>query len=526
MTQNQKRTSIDDILSAVPFNPTAPIRCSTSLELIQEFIQRETGDAMGGLAFASGPDPVFTPRMDPDVYRAVRDRCQEKLRELFVVVATPIEGPAKTSFGDIDLFVAWDRNDVFPSLKSASSDTPTESRKEAINHALGAIRCKSENQHTATMAIPWPEEFPRPGAESKMRFIPEPRKEESKAEEKDGEDDVSAEYPKLVGIQVDVHVCETLDHLQWMLFKHAHGDLWNLLGSTIRPFGFTIDEVGLYIRIPEIEEIDKKAAKVLLSTDPEEILHFLGLRFDDKQWEEPFASDEDIYEYATTCRLFWVKPSGTDTTTAGDDDARNLEAKSGDEVGADKRKLKSNDRRRMLYRPLFRKWIEEFLTACRASGRFPSTPFTRDEVREQAFEYFPGVQPIYDSRIKNWRIDRQYQTLWRQVIKPAVPADLDVYKRTCCTSALKKIILHRDTSFDGIVAPPTLRDQNGLFNEECVRTWVVDMWPRVLGVSWRINQERYAVHQEGRKTATKRTGSGEEKPAVEGNTAEDEQIVE
>lgn len=55
---------------------------------------------MGGLAFASGPDPVFTPRMSPNVYRAVRDRCQERLREVFVIVATPIEGPAKTSFGD------------------------------------------------------------------------------------------------------------------------------------------------------------------------------------------------------------------------------------------------------------------------------------------------------------------------------------------------------------------------------------------------------------------------------------------
>lgn len=58
---------------------------------------------MGGLAFASGPDPIVTPRMKPHVYRAVRDQCQEKLRDLFVVVAAPIEGPAKSSFGDSKL---------------------------------------------------------------------------------------------------------------------------------------------------------------------------------------------------------------------------------------------------------------------------------------------------------------------------------------------------------------------------------------------------------------------------------------
>ncbi|KAI0904231.1 hypothetical protein F4823DRAFT_224495 [Ustulina deusta] len=474
---------------------------------------------MGGLAFASGPNRVCTPRMKPDVYRAVRDRCQEKLRKLFVAVATPIEGPAKTSFGDIDLFVAWDRNRIFPPSRPASFGTPSESPKEAIRRALGAIRCKSDNPHTETMAIPWPKDFPHQDTESKIMSVPKAGKDKSEAEEGD-EDDVSANYPKLLGIQVDVHVCETLDHLQWMLFKHAHGDLWNLLGATIRPFGLTIDEVGLYIRIPEIEEIDKKVAKVLLSTDPEDVLRFLGLKFDDKKWEEPFASDKDIYEYATTCRLFWVRPHKTDASDV--DGANNPDAQSGDEVVAEKRKLKSNDRRRMAYRPLFRKWIEEFLPACRASGRFPTTSFTRDEVRQQVFEYFPHVQPLYDSRIIKWRIERQRQTLWREVIKATVPVDIDVHQRSCCTSALKKIIMNDDSSFDGIAAPPTLKDRNGLFNEDFVRAWVADMWPTVLRVAWKINQERHAAHRE-RITATKRTGSGEEKPANGGDPAEGEQ---
>ncbi|KAI0541520.1 hypothetical protein GGR58DRAFT_456346 [Xylaria digitata] len=466
---------------------------------------------MGGLAFASGPNPVFTPRMPPDVYRVVRDRCQEKLRELFVVVATPIEGPAKTSFGDIDLFVAWSRQDVFPPLKPAPSSHSSESPKEVISRALDAIRCQSDNPHVMTMAIPWPEDCLFRDIEPKLPLIPEIRKNDEEEQNSD-EDAKSTNDPRPMGIQVDVHVCKTLDHLQWMLFKHAHGDLWNLLGSTIRPFGLTIDEVGLYVRIPEVEEINKTEAKVLLSTDPGEILCFLGLKFDDKQWEDPFASDEDIYEYATTCRLFWVKPKETEASADGDD-ASNLGVGASEDSGTmimEKRKLKSNDRRRMASRLLFRKWIEEFLPACRASGRFPSTPFTRDEVRQQAFEYFPGVQPIYDSRLTAWRIKRQSETLWKEVIKPVVPVDMDFHRRSCCASALKKIIMKGDNSFDGIVAPPTLKDRDGLFDEDAVRAWVKDNWPKISDVAWKINQQRFAEVME-HKAAKKRTVSGSEK---------------
>ncbi|KAI1740854.1 hypothetical protein F4680DRAFT_87496 [Xylaria scruposa] len=465
---------------------------------------------MGGLAFASGPDAVFTPRMQPDVYRAVRDRCQEKLRSLFVVVATPIEGPAKTSFGDIDLFVAWERKDVFPPLKPTPSSPSHESPKEAICKILGAIRSKSENKNAATIAIPWPEDFPYADNDAKAN-----QTEIEKLDEK------SAAKLKPLCIQVDVHVCPTLDYLQWMLFKHAHGDLWNLLGATIRPFGLTIDEVGLHVRIPEIEEIDKKKARVLLSTDPAEILQFLGLRSDDKQWEEPFASDEDVFEYAATCRLFWAKVKEGETTSADDDNnaSNTLKNSGGDEtsraaIGADKRKLKANDRRRMAYRPLFRKWVEEYLPACRSSARFAHTPPTRDEVRRQAFEYFPGTRSIYDARAAEWRVDHQTRTLWNSVIKPSLPDDLDVYKRSCCAAALKKIILQGDATFGDIVAPSELRREDGLFDEDAVRVWVRDNWQHVLDVAWAMNQQRYmeVLKQKELKGATKRTVSGSERP--------------
>ncbi|KAK5625011.1 hypothetical protein RRF57_000727 [Xylaria bambusicola] len=451
---------------------------------------------MGGLAFSSGPNAIFTPRMRPEVYRVVRDRCQAKLRELFMAVATPIEGPAKATFGDVDLIVAYDKYRISPLSKPASSSISIEAQKEAVYRALGAIRCKSENSNTMNMAIPWPKDIPC--------------------------EEMRPDSNEPVCIQVDTHFCKSLDHFHWMLFRHAHGVMWNIIGSTIRPFGLTVDEVGLHIRIPELEEVDKKKARVLLTTKPEEVLNFLGLKFDDKQWEEPFASDQDLCEYVATCRLFRVKRKATSASSDDNNtvDLGNPEIKGDDEVADDIRMLKANDRRRMAQRPLFRKWIEEFLPGCRASGRYPSTRLTRDEVREQAFEFFPGVRSIYDTTLVNCLAERQQHTLWKRVIKPAIPTDIEVNRRGCCAAALKKIILNDDSSFDGIVAPLNLKGSNGLFDEALVRAWVEKIWPVVLDVAWRINQDRYMANRL-HKAAVKRTGSGKEKSANSDKHAED-----
>lgn len=101
----------------------------------------------------------------------------------------------------------------------------------------------------------------------------------------------------------------------------------------------------MWLRIPEIEKIDKKKARVFLSSDPAEVLHFLGLEVEGF-WTEPFSSVQALFEYATTCRLFWVSPKKEEQ------DVADLGAE-GDEA---KKTLKSNDRRRMKFRPIFRIW--------------------------------------------------------------------------------------------------------------------------------------------------------------------------
>jgi hypothetical protein len=194
---------------------------------------------MGGLAFSKGPNALYTPRMSPGVYEYVGNNCHAILRELFVVVATPIEGPGKSNYGDIDFFVTWRKQELFPS--SASNSITGASMKypfDAITRLLGAERTELVKEDAAMFAIPWPKHLPE-GIQ----------------------DNVEDEIDRPRFIQVDIHICSTLENLEWFLFKHAHGDLWNILGSTIRPYGLTVDEVGFYLRIPEIENLDKKRAK-------------------------------------------------------------------------------------------------------------------------------------------------------------------------------------------------------------------------------------------------------------------------
>ncbi|KAF2995741.1 hypothetical protein E8E14_001017 [Neopestalotiopsis sp. 37M] len=415
---------------------------------------------MGGQAFTKGPDGLYTPRMPREVYEYVRDQCHALLRELFVAVATPIEGPGKADFGDIDIFVTSKKEDYFG--PSAASDLPGADEKlpfGTIEALLGAQRKFQERDNVAMFAIPWPK-------------LPEGIK-----------DTVETASDKPRFIQVDVHICPTMENLEWFLFKHAHGDLWNLLGSIIRPVGLTVDEVGLYLRIPEIEKVDKKKAKVLLTTDPCLTLYFLRLRFDRDQWEKAFASKEMVFEYAATCRFFWVKPKLADADSDGNEGALDV---SGD---FRKENLKSNDRKRMNQRPLYRQWIEEFLPKCRKEGRFMTRPMTRFDVTVDAFEEF-GVRQTYLTQLHEFRKERQRLTLWKEVIKPAIPHDLAQNFRSCAASALKKIIMEDNTTF-GLWPTKALKDDNGLFLEDKVRQFVEANWEEIGHMAMEQQHTRY-----------------------------------
>jgi hypothetical protein len=223
---------------------------------------------MGGLAFATGRDALQTPRMPKPVYEAAKRRCHQILLQCYYCVATPIEGPGKTDFGDVDILVAWPKSDEFAGRRGL----------EEVARRLRAERVMFEGGpgDSAHVALPWPREFEFLHDESLSTAQGLSKDEDEDEAPQEPNTDVRT-LPSLRHIQVDIRICASPSHLQWLLFKHAHGDMWNLLGSTIRPYGLTVDDAALWVRVPEIEASDRKRARVFLSDDPAETLAFLGL---------------------------------------------------------------------------------------------------------------------------------------------------------------------------------------------------------------------------------------------------------
>ncbi|KAG5930961.1 hypothetical protein E4U53_002033 [Claviceps sorghi] len=398
---------------------------------------------MGGSAFASSgkPQPLFTPRMPKAVYEHVKTKCHSILREHYICVASPIDGPAKADFGDVDILVAWPKVD--------SSHIHGQNQIQAIAKLLGAVDVIAKGPDCASnLAIPWPEEL-----------------------DAGGNDD--AQPPQTKHIQVDVRVCQTLQILEWTLLKHAHGDIWNMIGSTIRPYGLTIDDRALWIRIPEVETFNKRKSKIFLTSDPSEVLRFLHLPIQDA-WDRPFASLRDMYEYVAQCPMFWVRPQDGRGDNAdgddGDDDETHAARDSAKKTAAssDAQRLKSNDRRRMSKRPAYRKWIDDFIPECRQQGRFLEKRTSKKQVIQAAFSRF-HVGPEYELRRKEALVERQRELIFRDLIKGTIPQPSHCDAQTtllrgCQIKALKKIILEGDTTTYGVKVDATFQNEDGFFD--------------------------------------------------------------
>ena len=274
-------------------------------------------------------------------------------------------------------------------------------------------------------------------------------------------------------VQIDIKICPTLKILEWELFHSAHGDLWNILGSTVRKFGLTVNNMGMYLRIAEIEAKDRKKSMILLTDEPGRILKFLGL--EEEPWWKEFGSREEMFEYAARCRMFWVKDLGEESEggspTEKTFEITTLEGQEGGDEG--KKKLKHNDRQRMKKRPIFREWMDEFIPKCRAEGRYATPqnlPVTREQVRDEAFAEFDSeIKTTYETRLREWKLETHTDNIWRVVLKGSVPEDIDPQFRAAAIRTLKGVIMQGDT-FEGRVVPEVAR--NAEVNDLEFLTWM------------------------------------------------------
>ena len=208
---------------------------------------------MGGNAF---PD-LQIPRLPPELYYKLVAEYQLRLKRIFGSVACPISGPAKTSHGDIDFLVTYPD----PEHGKTRADSLTLKTESAVTIKKGGLLELSE-QNPYVLEVQKAFRYQRavPSGPTTSFAVPHP--------------DPSLERSF---VQLDLHLCDSVGHLDWLHFHHSHGDLWNLFGTSLRPFGFTASDTGFYVRDPVIENLDRKRGRIFLTNDTRRVLKFLGV---------------------------------------------------------------------------------------------------------------------------------------------------------------------------------------------------------------------------------------------------------
>ncbi|KAK0104930.1 hypothetical protein ONS95_005192 [Cadophora gregata] len=445
---------------------------------------------MGGSAFTN----LYTPRMPPQIYNLILSQTLSTVQKHFTNVSSPISAPGKLDYGDVDILCF---GPLTPSYNPAA--TPNATVTETIAKELGAKAwIVGKNGQAMNLAIPWPQD----DDSSEISF--EKGGEEEQATK--DEDDQKEKF-----IQLDIHILPTLSSYNWELFHSAHGDLWNILGSTIRRFGLTVNNLGLFLRIPEIELQDRKKSMVFLTGEPNTILEFL--RLDSARWWKSFESQDEMFGYAAGCRMFWVKEKlevgeaegdvvgeipaeiSVESPQNGDSNGSVIEGQEGGKAG--KKKLKHNDRQRLEKRPIFRSWIEDFIPKCRDQGLYLAEQTSREQIRDEAFEKF-GVKDEYESRLKEWNLEKHKDELWRGVIKASVPVEgVDPQFRAASVKYLKGVIMEGGI-WEGKTVKASERDEDGRWDFEEVKKFVVGNWEEAGRLGMEIQQKKAVENMKAR----------------------------
>ncbi|PBP24491.1 hypothetical protein BUE80_DR004610 [Diplocarpon rosae] len=416
---------------------------------------------MGGNAFMSHSPPLQTPRMPFHIYKQVLPRVLAILHQHFLRAASPIEAPGKADYGDIDgklppsLPLCSLRVLIFSPLTAAydQSVTPKLKVAESIAQDLGAIAWIAGPKGQAmNFAIPWPRE-----REQDHNAVPDPLPAAEKF------------------IQLDLHILATAHELDWHLFHDAHGDLCSILGSIIRPFGLTVNHTGMHLRIPSIEAHDRK--KSLIE-------------------EEQRRGDGGV-----------CLSSGISMDTSIKDRSEDQNSN---------KKLKSSERQRLLKRPIYRAWMEEFIPSHLPPASDPNPPLTRDQIRAEAFSTFgPAVQRAYNTREKVFLLDKNRDDIWQNAIKKNVPGAQDPQVRSAACRFLKGVLMDEEILWEGEKPKAAERDGDGFWDEKEVSEFVRGNWEEAvrLGMLW---QREKAVEGMKAKAEKKRIAAEATKERIEG----------
>ncbi|MCJ1459171.1 hypothetical protein MMC28_009548 [Mycoblastus sanguinarius] len=288
---------------------------------------------MGGKAFASAPDFLIV-RLPTQQYLKLRDHYQKLLLKFYHRTVVPPEAPEKLDHGDIDIL--------------ADKQLHQFTRQE-LAEALDA-KLHTQVGRTSSFAIRLPDE--------------------------------DCKY-----FQLDVHLCKK-GHLDWETTVYSYGDLWHIIGATATRFGFSINDTGLHARIAEIEETNKKDCLLHLTSSPQEIMEFLGLNA--TQFEDGFATLNEVFEWATASRLFRRK-------------------------FFEKEVISDKERRMRDNRPMYSNFVTEWLPQNHLAGCEPQY-IEREDLLNEALERYKKYEE-HDKMLQDHRKRLLKDKMWRKIEK-------------------------------------------------------------------------------------------------------------
>ncbi|KAI5250601.1 hypothetical protein E4T42_04968 [Aureobasidium subglaciale] len=259
--------------------------------------------------------------------------------------------------------------------------------------------------------------------------------------------------------QVDVQVCPP-GYRSWTVFLHGYGDIGSILGVFNYGFGFTSRNDGFHVRIKEQETQNWSASQVFLNNDPDLVMKSLGL--DKHKYAQGFKTEKEVFDWTVASRLF----------------NRGLVEKRGNQ---------SEMRTRIEKRPMFRRFISEYLP--NLPDNEANLEETRDTHTRAALAFF-GKQDDFNTRRAKVLVENAEKHAW-YVIKTTVLtpfAKLESKRLNEVVRALKRFVafsdgkpyIHdvpaMDTESQARFAP-FVNDADEIDSE--VRDWIVGNWEEV-----------------------------------------------
>jgi hypothetical protein len=197
-------------------------------------------------------------------------------------------------------------------------------------------------------------------------------------------------------VQVDVELSvghgtsESAELFEWTRFLKSNSDLLQIIGISHRPLGLTCNDQGLHARVPEIEPYNKKKALLFLTRDPEEVMTFYGL--DVAKYRAGFTDEKDLFDWACSGRFFTCETFQSRTE-------------------------KHNDRARQMKRPMYRRFVEEYMPSRTDKG--VDNGWTRQQVLHEAISTFEK-RADYDAMMEEHQLKTAEEELWKE-IRAVVP---------------------------------------------------------------------------------------------------------